>query len=80
MRIFLASALLIAACSPGQDNATTPTPEPTAPAPKTPLTDIRPEPGNSAGWMAPADNGSDPKDAPYGDLLDQPLVNGNGAQ
>lgn len=44
------------------------------------MTDIRPAPGDEPGWMEPRGNAADPKSAPYGNLLDQPLVNDTGAR
>ena len=78
MRAFFALPLLLAACSgeSSGNNTQPPAPRPTGPAPKTPVTDVSPEPGNSASWMGTRDDAGDPKTAPYGNLLDQPLVNG----
>lgn len=82
MRAFLLSAaVLLAACSGGDEANTaaeTPAPKATGPAPQTPVTGISPEPGNSSSWMRTRDDAGDPKSAPYGNLLDQPVVNGAG--
>ena len=83
MRILLPAALLLAACSGGEEaaeqNRTPPAPRPTGAAPRTPVTQgVTPQPGNDAGWMEPASNATDPKQAPFADQgLDRPLVNGS---
>lgn len=71
------SALLLAACSQGDAGnagAPAPAPQPTGPAPKTPLTGITPAPGKTPTWLGARDGTDDPKTAPYGNLLDQPVV------
>lgn len=88
MRILLPAALLLAACSGGEDAAqnntaaAAPAPQPTGPAPRTPVTQgVTPEPGNLAEWMEPGSNASDPKVAPFDEQgLDRPLVNAAGQQ
>ena len=80
MRAILTAALLLAACSGGEeagDNATPPAPAPTGPAPKTPLTQgVIAEPGNTAEWMEPSSNADDPTVAPFDqEELGRPLVN-----
>lgn len=79
----LALVLPLAACGSGQGgndtaaqggNAEAPLPKATGPAPRTPVTQISPEPGNEAEWMAPQPAAGDPTSAPYANLLDQPLV------
>lgn len=83
--VLLALPLLLAACS-GKDTdeksnaaAQAPAPKPSGPAPKTPVIDVRPAPGKSPSWLAPRDNAGAPLRAPYGDLLAQPVVRGEGA-
>lgn len=82
MRFIIAPALLLAACSGGGEEknstAQAPAPKPTGPAPKTPVTGISPAPGKSPTWMGAREGAGDPKRAPYGDVLDQPVVNGTG--
>lgn len=77
---FLAAPLLLAACSgAGSGNnasAPAPAPKPTGPAPKTPLTNITPAPGKSPTWMGARDGAGAPQTAPYGNLLEQPVVSG----
>jgi hypothetical protein len=80
--VLLALPLLLAACSgqeEGSENtsaAQAPAPKPTGPAPKTPVTGIQPEPGKSPAWLGARDNAGAPLSAPYGNLLDQPVVSG----
>ena len=62
--------------APGNGADAAPIGNPTAPPPKTPVLDVEGAPGNQAGWMEPKPGGGDPTSAPYGNLLDQPLVNG----
>lgn len=82
MRCALPALLLLAACSGGEEeknaSAHAPAPKPTGPAPRTPVTNISPEPGKSPTWMGVRDGGGDAKSAPYGDVLDQPVVNASG--
>jgi hypothetical protein len=81
MRHVLLTLLLpLAACS-GSDEAANnaaaaqPIPKPTGPPPLTPTIKNPPiAPGNEAAWMGPRP-ADDPTTAPYGNLLDQPLVN-----
>lgn len=82
MRILLAAALTLTACSGGdeaQNDAMPPAPQPTGPAPRTPVTQgVTPAPGETPGWLEPESNASDPKEAPFDQTLDRPLVNGAG--
>jgi hypothetical protein len=57
-------------------NQAAPAPSPTGPAPKTPVMQITPAPGNEAEWMEPRDAPGAPTSAPYANLLDQPVVKG----
>ena len=79
MRAVLPALLLLAACSGnGEGNnaaAQAPAPKPTGPAPRTPVTDITPAPGKTPAWLGARDGAGDPKTAPYGNVLDQPVVN-----
>lgn len=51
-------------------------PSPTGPPPTTPVIQDPPRaPGNEASWMEPQAAPGAPTSAPYGNLLDQPLVN-----
>lgn len=79
MRLFLALACVsLAACGGSGDEppAAPPTPRATAPAPRTPVMEITPAPGNEAAWMGARDAPDAPATAPYGNLLDQPVVKG----
>ena len=74
----LVSLVLLAACSGGgeaNNTAQAPAPKPTGPAPKTPVTRISPAPGKAPTWMGVRNDAGDPKTAPYGNLLEQPVVN-----
>ena len=55
--------------------APAPAPSPTGPPPKTPVMQVTPAPGDTPSWMEPRPNKGDPKSAPFGNLLDQPVVN-----
>ena len=71
--------LSLAACGGGKEgsgNQAAPAPSPTGPAPKTPVMQITPAPGNAAEWMEPRDAPGAPARAPYANLLDQPVVKG----
>ena len=71
-------ALLLAACGQneaGGDNAQAPAPQPSGPPPLTPTMNVTGPPGDAAPWMDPTSNAGDPATAPYGNLLDQPVVN-----
>jgi len=71
--------LSLAACGGGKEgsgNQAAPAPSPTGPAPKTPVMQITPAPGNAAEWMEPRDAPGAPASAPYANLLDQPVVKG----
>jgi hypothetical protein len=80
----LAFLLPLAACggggeggnAQGEGNRTAPAPRSTAPAPRTPVMQITPAPGNEATWMEPRPAPDAPQSAPYGNLLDQPVVKG----
>lgn len=78
--IFLALLLPLAACGgAGGSNDTAQSPDnaappPSGPPPKTPVMQVTPAPGNEAEWMTPRPGAGDPTTAPYGNLLDQPLV------
>lgn len=74
-------AAALAACSSSDDGgnnaaAAAPAPAPTGPAPKTPKLDLPPQGADAGDWMKPQAAPNDPKEAPYGNLLDQPVVNG----
>lgn len=78
---FLALLLPLATCSPepAAHNNTAeaaPAPKPTGPAPRTPVTNVTPVPGESPSWMGARPAPHAPPTAPYGNLLDQPVVNG----
>ncbi|MGK6323498.1 hypothetical protein ACMGDM_10460 [Sphingomonas sp. DT-51] len=68
----------LAACGGGDGggNQAAPVPKATGPAPKTPVMEITPAPGNQAEWMEPRDAPGAPTSAPYANLLDQPVVKG----
>ncbi|MEH3037918.1 MAG: hypothetical protein PGN23_15750 [Sphingomonas adhaesiva] len=72
------SLLLLAACGRGEGTgnevAARPTPASTLPPPRTPVMQVSPAPGNEASWLEPRPDGDAPTQAPYGNLLDQPLV------
>lgn len=90
MRIFLLALLLpLAACSGGGDgnnssdaggnesaggNAEAPVPENTGPAPRTPVINVADAASNESEWLEAQPAPGDPTRAPYGNLLDQPLV------
>ncbi len=79
----LLAALALAACSSEPANntaAAAPAPAPTGPAPKTPTTNVTPEPGKTPSWLGARQLPDAPETAPYGNLLDQPVVNGTGAR
>ncbi len=81
MRILIAAALLLAACSGKEEegNATPPAPQPTGPAPRTPTTNVSPLPGGEPGWLEAQSNAGDPAEAPYDEAAaDEPLVNARG--
>lgn len=77
----LAAALALAACHSGDEAnnaaaAPPPPPRPTGPPPLTPRLNL-PSQGNEAGdWLGPQAPVTPPQQAPYGNLLDQPVVNG----
>lgn len=79
----LAPLIFLAACGGGQGNNSAavndvqPVPSPTGPPPLTPRLNVPPQ-GNEAGeWLGPRAPSSAPPTAPYGNLLDQPVVNGS---
>ncbi|WP_019515832.1 hypothetical protein [Sphingomonas sp. Mn802worker] len=91
MRLILLALLLpIAACGKGGDGKSgdagakgsegaaataAPMATPTGPPPKTPVMQVTLAPGKQPGWLQPRSDKGDPKSAPYGNLLDQPVVN-----
>lgn len=79
--ILLAFLLPLAACdSGGEGNETAgPPPGSNVTPPTTPVMQVTPAPGNSAEWMEPVEAPGAPATAPYGNLLDQPLVKGKSA-
>lgn len=84
-RLFLAATILsLAACSsePAANNtaAAAPAPEPTGPPPMTPTTNVTAAPGKSPSWLGARPAPNAPETAPYGNLLDQPVVNGAAAR
>lgn len=91
-RLLLLPLLSLAACGGGDDgnnsadaagaaaNQQVPMGNAAGPTPTTPV--IRNPPvaaGNEATWMEPRPAPDAPTAAPYGNLLDQPVVNGRGA-
>lgn len=90
MRTLLLALLLpLAACSGGGDGnnssdaegaqgnaAGPPAPRPTGPTPRTPVMNVQDVTSNDTEWLEPQPGAGDPKSAPYGNLLDQPLVDG----
>ena len=75
---FLPLLALVAACSGGEEpanNTAAPAPSPTGPPPLTPKMKVDPAPGNSNSWLGPEQDKGDPATAPYGNVLDQPVVN-----
>lgn len=79
MRALLPVLCLLAACSGGGEGNKTaaappPAPAPSGPAPETPVTNITPAPGRTPTWLEARAGSGDPKRAPYGDVLDQPVV------
>jgi hypothetical protein len=72
------SLLLLAACGRGEgvgnEAAARPTPASTLPPPHTPVMQVTPAPGNEASWLEPRPDGDAPTQAPYGNMLDQPVV------
>jgi len=82
MRAVLLAALLLPACSSGGEGNNTaaqaPAPRPTGPAPKTPVTKITPEPGKAPSWLDARDDPAAPRTAPYGNTLNEPLVDAAG--
>lgn len=82
MRFLLAAfALPLAACGGGSDggnegaaNTAQPAPRPTAPAPRTPVLDVDGVAANQAEWIGPREAPGARPTAPYGNLLDEPVV------
>lgn len=86
--MLLAPVLLLAACGGSGNTASAagngadgnqaePVPSRTGPPPLTPRLNVPPQ-GNEAGeWLGPRAPSSAPPTAPYGNLLDQPVVNGS---
>lgn len=94
MRALLLALLLpLAACSGGGDgnnssdaggeeaaaNAS-PAPRPTGPAPRTPVLNVQDSASNDTEWLDPQAAPDAPRTAPYGNLLDDPVVKGPPAQ
>ena len=89
--LLLLSLLSLAACGGGDDgnnsadaagagNQQVPMGNAAGPTPKTPVIRNLPvAPGNEATWMEPRPAPGAPTAAPYGNLLDQPVVNGRAA-
>lgn len=74
-RFAIAPLLFLAACGGGaDDNAAAPAEQPTVAAQGTPVENVTVALGNEESWMEPREDAGDPKQAPYGNLLDQPLV------
>ena len=83
IRLLIIAALALTACSSEPANntaAAAPAPAPTAPPPMTPTTNITAAPGENPSWLGARPDSSAPETAPYGNLLDQPVVNGAGAR
>lgn len=86
--LFLALLIPLAACGKGGDgnssdaagkgggDASAPAPiaTPTGPPPKTPVMQVTPAPGKQPQWLEPRADRSNQKQAPYGNLLSQPVV------
>lgn len=86
--LFLALLIPLAACGKGGDdkssdaggkgggNASAPAPlaTPTGPPPKTPVMQVTPAAGKQPQWLEPRSDAKAPKTAPYGNLLNQPVV------
>lgn len=58
------------------ENGAAPMPNITEPAQRTPGMNVTPAEGESPDWMDPPAPKGDPTSAPYGNLLDAPLVKG----
>ena len=71
---------LLAACGGGASDeegnraAAAPTPASTLPPPRTPVIEVTPAPGNEASWLEPRAVQTPSAEAPYGNLLDQPVA------
>lgn len=89
MRLFLLALLVpLAACGKGEGGnssdagaksggnsaAVAPMATPTDPPPKTPVMQVTPAPGTQPQWLEPRSDKGAPKSAPYGNLLNQPVV------
>lgn len=80
--LFVAPALLLAACSGGDEkgaaNNAAAAQEAAAaanrPAPTTPQLNVQ-DATAEENWIAPQNGASDPKSAPYGNILSEPVVN-----
>ncbi len=69
--------LTVAACGTGdqpQEDAATPGPRATAPAPRTPVMQITPAPGATPAWLEPQPHRGAQVRAPYDGSLDRPVV------
>jgi hypothetical protein len=62
----------------GNSAAAAPMAKPTGPPPKTPVMQVTPAPGKQPAWLTPRAGSNDPKTAPYGNLLNKPLVDAKG--
>lgn len=60
--------------SGGNSAAVAPMATPTGPPPKTPVMQVTPAPGTQPQWLEPRSDKGAPKSAPYGNLLNQPVV------
>ncbi len=91
MRVLILALLLpLAACSGGADEGNNssdaggaaaqgnaaPVPEPTGPAPRTPVMNVQDVTTNDTDWLDPQAAPDAPRAAPYGNLLDDPVVKG----
>lgn len=82
MRMILLALLFpLAACGSNDEGNQTAGPPPGANVtpPTTPMMQVTPAPGNSVEWMEPVDAPGAPRNAPYDNLLDEPLVKGKSA-
>lgn len=72
--------LLLAACGGGDTEgegnraAARPAPTSTLPPPRTPVMQVTPAAGDEPTWLEPRAAEGEPQQAPYGNLLDQPVV------
>ncbi len=79
-RLLPLSCLMLVACGKGEpakeQAQPAPTPRATAPAPRTPVMQITPAPGATPAWLKPQPGQGAELKAPYGDLLNKPVVEG----